>query len=73
MQFSLLPAMMMASAKVREHRLASAHGTGRKQENIVERKTLMAIPLLIILGALLLWTLIPTPDLEKQPVDKRQR
>ena len=32
----------------------------------------MAIPLLIILGALLLWTLIPAPDLEKQPVDKRQ-
>jgi hypothetical protein len=33
----------------------------------------MALPLLIILVALLLWTLIPDPDLEKQPVNKRQR
>ncbi len=33
----------------------------------------MAIPLLIILTALLLWTLIPDPDLETQPVNKRQR
>lgn len=33
----------------------------------------MALPLLIILSALLLWTMIPDPDLDTQPAKKRQR
>lgn len=33
----------------------------------------MAIPLMIILIALVLWTLIPDPDLETQPVNKQQQ
>jgi len=31
----------------------------------------MALPLLIILVALLLWTLLPDPDVEKQPVKQQ--
>jgi hypothetical protein len=38
----------------------------------MEGTWIMALPLLFILTALLLWTLIPDPDLEKQPVNKRQ-
>lgn len=33
----------------------------------------MALPLLIILGALLLWTMIPDPDFDVQTAKKRQR
>lgn len=33
----------------------------------------MALPLLIVLVALLLWTLIPDPDFEAQPASRRRR
>lgn len=33
----------------------------------------MALPLLFILVALLLWTMIPHPDLDGRPVNKRRR
>lgn len=32
----------------------------------------MAIPLLIILSALLLWTMLPDPDLEAEAAKERQ-
>jgi hypothetical protein len=47
-------------------------GHSRRKITLTEGNLLMALPLLFILTALLLWTLIPDPDLEKQPANKRQ-
>jgi len=47
--------------------------TAVEESSLLEGNILMALPLLIILTALLLWTLIPDPDLEKPPVNKQQQ
>jgi hypothetical protein len=47
-------------------------GIAVEKSPLLKGNLLMALPLLIILTALLLWTLIPDPAPEKQPANKRQ-